>query len=55
MNIAIILAGGSGTRMGSDIPKQFIDIYGKPMIIHTLESFDVNPEIDKIMVVCKSE
>lgn len=55
MNIAIILAGGSGTRMGSDIPKQFIDIYGKPMIIHTLESFDVNPEIDKIMVVCKAE
>lgn len=55
MNIAIILAGGSGTRMGSDIPKQFIDIYGKPLIIHTLESFDVNNNIDYIAVVCKKE
>lgn len=55
MNIAIILAGGSGTRMGSDIPKQFIDIYGKPLIIHTIESFDVNNNIDYIAVVCKKE
>ena len=55
MNIGIILAGGSGTRMGSDIPKQFIDIYGKPMIVHTIESFDINPEIDRIIVVCKEE
>ena len=55
MNIGIILAGGSGTRMGSDIPKQFIDIYGKPMIIHTIESFDVNSEIDRIIVVCKDD
>lgn len=55
MNIAVILAGGSGTRMGSDIPKQFIDIYGKPMIIHTIESFDVNSNIDKIVIACKEE
>ncbi|WP_195218199.1 2-C-methyl-D-erythritol 4-phosphate cytidylyltransferase [Turicibacter sanguinis] len=55
MNIAIILAGGSGTRMGSDIPKQFIDIYGKPLIIHTLESFDSNSGIDVIAVACKKE
>ena len=55
MNIGIILAGGSGTRMGSDIPKQFIDIYGKPLIIHTLENFDINPKIDYIAVVCKKE
>lgn len=55
MNIGIVLAGGSGTRMGSDIPKQFIDIYGKPLIIHTIESFDVNSNIDYIAVVCKSE
>lgn len=55
MNIAVILAGGSGTRMGSDIPKQFIDIYGKPLIVHTIESFDVNPNIDKIVVVCKGD
>lgn len=55
MNIAIILAGGSGTRMGSDIPKQFIDIYGKPLIIHTLESFDANLNIDEIAIVCKQD
>lgn len=55
MNIAIILAGGSGTRMGSDTPKQFIDIYGKPLIIHTLEAFDINKDIDYIMVACKNE
>lgn len=55
MNIGVILAGGSGTRMGSDVPKQFIDIYGKPLIIHTLESFDLNSEIDSIAVVCKDE
>ncbi|SHK11087.1 2-C-methyl-D-erythritol 4-phosphate cytidylyltransferase [Hathewaya proteolytica DSM 3090] len=55
MNIAVILAGGSGTRMGSDIPKQFIDIYGKPLIIHTIEAFDINPGIDYIAVMCKQE
>ncbi len=55
MNIAIILAGGSGSRMGSDIPKQFIDIYGKPLIVHTLESFDINTNIDYIAVVCKED
>lgn len=55
MNIAIILAGGSGSRMGSDIPKQFMDIYGKPLIIHTLENFDINPNIDYITVVCKED
>lgn len=55
MNIAIILAGGSGTRMGSDVPKQFIDIYGKPLIIHTIEAFDINPNIDYIAVICKNE
>ena len=55
MNIAIILAGGSGTRMGSDVPKQFIDIYGKPLIVHTIESFDVNSNIDYIAVVCKKD
>lgn len=55
MNIGVILAGGSGTRMGSDVPKQFIDIYGKPMIVHTLEAFDVNAEIEAIAVVCKED
>lgn len=52
MNIAIIIAGGSGQRMGQDIPKQFINIYDKPVIIYTLESFQRHPQIDAIEVVC---
>lgn len=55
MNIAVILAGGSGTRMGSEVPKQFIDIYGKPLIVHTIEAFDINPKIDYIEVICKED
>lgn len=52
MNIAVIIAGGSGRRMGQDIPKQFLNIYDKPVIIYTLESFQRHPEIDAIGVVC---
>lgn len=52
MNIAIIIAGGSGHRMGQDIPKQFINVYDKPVIIYTLESFQKHPLIDAIEVVC---
>jgi 2-C-methyl-D-erythritol 4-phosphate cytidylyltransferase len=52
MNIAVIIAGGSGSRMGQDIPKQFINVYDKPVIIYTLESFQKHPEIDAIEVVC---
>lgn len=51
-NVAIIIAGGSGSRMGQDIPKQFINVYDKPVIIYTLESFQKHPEIDAIEVVC---
>lgn len=50
--IAIIIAGGSGNRMGQDIPKQFITIYDKPIIIYTLEGFERHPQIDNIEVVC---
>ena len=39
MNYALIVAGGSGNRMGQDIPKQFINVYDKPILIYTLESF----------------
>ena len=39
-NIAIIIAGGKGNRMGQDIPKQFINVYDKPVIIYTLEGFE---------------
>ncbi len=51
-NIAIIIAGGSGHRMGQKIPKQFINIYDKPVIIYTLEGFQKHPQIDAIEVVC---
>ncbi len=51
-NIAIIIAGGSGHRMGQDIPKQFINVYDKPVLIYTLEGFERHPQIDAIEVVC---
>lgn len=52
MTTAIIIAGGSGSRMGNDIPKQFINVYNKPVLIYTLESFQKHPQIDAIEVVC---
>ena len=52
MNIAVIIAGGSGQRMGLDIPKQFINVYDKPVLIYTLEAFQRHPMIDAIEVVC---
>ncbi|NOL49911.1 IspD/TarI family cytidylyltransferase [Pelistega europaea] len=52
MNIAIIIAGGSGNRMGSDIPKQFIKVNDKPVLIYTLESFQDHPLVDSILLVC---
>ncbi|MDO4607953.1 MAG: IspD/TarI family cytidylyltransferase [Clostridia bacterium] len=52
MNVAVIIAGGSGHRMGQDIPKQFINVYDKPVIIYTLEGFQRHPQIDAIEVVC---
>ncbi|MDY3250039.1 MAG: IspD/TarI family cytidylyltransferase [Candidatus Choladocola sp.] len=48
MNIAIIFAGGSGVRMGAGVPKQFLEINGKPILIHTLQLFQEHEEIDKI-------
>lgn len=50
--IAIIIAGGVGKRVGADIPKQFIEIEGKPILIYTLEAFDKYDAIDEIEVVC---
>lgn len=52
MNYAVIIAGGSGHRMGQDIPKQFINVYDKPVLIYTLEGFQKHPQIDAIEVVC---
>lgn len=51
-NIALIIAGGVGARMGQDIPKQFINVYDKPVIVYTLEAFQKHPSIDAIEVVC---
>ena len=48
----VILAGGQGTRMGNmDKPKQFLEIGGRPVIIHTIEKFIVNPSFEKIIVL----
>lgn len=53
MNIAVIFAGGVGNRMHSkERPKQFLELYNKPIIIHTLEHFQEHPMIDSIVVVC---
>ena len=53
MTNALIFAGGSGTRMNSRArPKQFLQFYGKELIIHTLENFQNHPKIDGIVVVC---
>ena len=52
MNIALIIAGGSGKRMKQEIPKQFLNVNDKPIIIYTLEAFQTHPEIDEIGVVC---
>lgn len=52
MNIALIIAGGSGARMQQDIPKQFLIVNEKPVIIYTLLAFQNHPDIDDIAVVC---
>lgn len=51
MNTAIIVAGGSGTRFGGKTPKQFLEILGKPLIIHTLERFEKCLDINQIVLV----
>lgn len=52
MNVAIIIAGGSGQRMVQDIPKQFINVYDKPVLVYTLDSFQRHPQVDAIELVC---
>lgn len=52
MNVAIVKAGGVGARMGAGMPKQFIPVEGKPVVVYTLEAFQCHPEIDEIIVVC---
>lgn len=54
MNYGLIIAGGSGNRMGQDIPKQFMHVDNCPIIIHTLKAFQQHPDINGIAVVCLS-
>ena len=49
-NIGLLIAGGSGNRMHQDIPKQFIHVDDKPVIIYTMEAFQKHPSIDAIIV-----
>ena len=56
MNVALIFAGGSGKRMtNASVPKQFLELYGKPIIIYTLEKFENHEDIQGIVVVCIRE
>lgn len=55
MNIAVILAGGSGTRMGNDQPKQFLKVAGKQIIEHTIDAFEASKDIDEICVVSRAD
>ena len=52
MNIGLLIAGGAGRRMGQDIPKQFLTVNEKPVIVYTMEAFQNHPAIDVIAVVC---
>ena len=52
MNIALIIAGGTGKRTQQEIPKQFINVYDKPILIYTLEGFQNHPDIHAIELVC---
>lgn len=52
MIVAIVIAGGVGARMGADIPKQFVQVNGKPILLYTLEAFERHPMVDTIELVC---
>ena len=54
-NYVVLLAGGVGKRMGTDVPKQFLEVAGKPVIVHTVGRFQQNPQIEKIVIVCVKE
>ena len=52
MTYVILIAGGVGNRLGAGIPKQFVEVLGKPVIAYTMEYFQNHPEIDAIELVC---
>ena len=55
MNFAIILAGGVGQRMrNSGLPKQFLEVFGKPIIVYTLEKFADSSNVDRVVVACNA-
>lgn len=55
MNYALILAGGTGSRIGGNIPKQFIEVMGKPILAYTLDIYQDNTAIDAIEIVCHKD
>ena len=55
MTYAIVLAGGTGTRLGGNVPKQYLEINGKPIIAFCLETFEKHEKIDKIVIVAADE
>ncbi len=55
MNVAIVVAAGKGTRLGGERPKQFLELGGIPIIIHTLRRFEHSREIDKVVVVLPAD
>lgn len=54
-NIAMIIAGGVGARVGANVPKQYIKVNGKPILVYTMEAFQKNSRIDAITIVCQKE
>ena len=52
MNIAVLLAGGVDPAFKMDIPKQFVNVYNKPIIVYTMQKFQNHPEVDAIMIAC---
>lgn len=54
MNIALILSGGTGTRLASDIPKQYIEVHGKPIISYCIERLSAHKQIDMIQIAADS-
>lgn len=55
MNIAVVLAGGTGNRVGASIPKQFIEVCGKPILVYTLTNFQNDQKIEAIEIVCHKD
>ena len=52
MNVVVLLAGGTGQRLGAAVPKQFVEVLGKPLIVYALEIYERSPLVDAIEVVC---